>query len=291
MQKRIFAAMARCSARIASMWVATALGIALAGPAAAADASNDNHLLVVAVCPPWKPKTDACTNNAQLIAPQLARHFAVPAGNVRSVVNSQGTSAGMLQEIERLRGAVGPRGRLVIYLNVHGGGEHETAQLPVNVNDHETFVFWTEQRPPSVLWAIADGSWLNASALKKAFDTVPAAQKVFIIDSCHSDLSAHDIFQGAHLQGEVLMSSARSRQFANFTDDGHHALFTQKLAEALGHAATGDVEAAFRTAAETTPQAAREQCRLQPEIHPGGLGCDQQPVLHDPQGVLWRLRD
>jgi len=182
--------------------------------------------------------------------------------------------------------------RVIMFFNFHG--DLTDVVHTDTTGEEEVFILWTEDKPFTMLSAIALKEWITAEELRGMIDAVHAKEIVIAIDSCHSGGGAPDILKkhGRHedWQGrEAVMMSSKANQFSYFTVDGLHGVFTFYLSEAL-RSGFPTLKSAFEDAAKETSRYVEiheEKCaNMLWEMLHKRLACVQTPEAYDPTNLL-----
>lgn len=271
----------------------TAVGLALSqGTACAmqAEAGPTTHLLAIGICPPWKPTPQkVCEDGVAAMTAALEARLGIADENILTLLNASATTEGLRQGLAHFQD-LGPNDRLIIFANLHSG---PLAPGVLATSDNDVFVLWTEEKPEATRFALARGDWITARDFAGMVHDSPAGEILMILDSCESD-SVSSLFLAEHpdndeARPEAVIASSKSDQFANFNADGTMALFTQEFSHSLvsttGSFWDAAVNAASSTAAAAIPICGSNSGQL---IDAGfdPLRCRQQPIIHDPNGLL-----
>ncbi|MBD1545312.1 hypothetical protein [Roseibium aggregatum] len=189
-----------------------------------------------------------------------------------------------------LAAQLGPTDRLIIYANVHSGAIDPSKPAgPGN----DAIILWSEKKPEVRAFAVAGGVWITAAEFAGMVHKVPAGEVVVMFDACESG-AITPLFLRNHpdddpSRPEAVVTSAKFDQVANFAADGSMGLFTEQFGLSL-QSTEGHLEDAVMRAVAATEKAAIPICRKKAlELEKLGFranSCDQQPTVHDPDGIL-----
>ncbi len=252
-----------------------------------------NHLLGISNCPPWTPRSDqVCKHSVKKVVRALAPRTGTGPDSIHLLVNEGASATALKRKATELANQLGANDRLIIYLNL-------PLALAGNAPDTDAAGYvlelWAEQEPGSAQDAIADGTWVSASAFAAMIHTIPAAEVILILDTNN----AHAVNLGLLDQHavdlkdrpEALVSSAGAGQAANYSADRTISLFAKHLAFALNET-EGSLLDVVKVAAGGTRQAAIPICadlveHKDKDDQQAGE-CAQVPEIDDPDGLLDR---
>lgn len=276
-----------------AMAVSLAVGLMMASASASTAAGKTTHLLAIGICPAWKPQSpEVCKRDVETVSGALKTRLGLADDNIHLVINQQATAAGLKDAMARLDG-LGPLDRLIIYANLHAGSLDRNKPAGP---DNDVFILWTDEKPAVLAFAVAEGSWIQASDFAAWVHAIPAGEVVFMLDACESGavtpLFIHDHPANDPARPDAVVTSAKSDQFANFAADQSMSLFSQTLAVTIG-AASGTLGDAVAQASSATAEAAVPICDgMATDLKKYGLdplSCRQQPTVHDPDGLLTQI--
>lgn len=254
----------------------------------------ENHLLGIGICPPWKPQSpDVCARGVNGVVSGLVGRLGIAEANRHELINADATMAGLKAKFATLARTLDRKDRLIIYANLHAGALDTTRPAGP---DNDVFVLWTEQKPQVIAFAVAEGAWIKAADFAALVHALPVGEVVFMLNACDSG-AVDPLFIHQHPANdpgrpEAVVTSAKAGQFANFSADQKEALFSKTFAEVLS-VYEGTMTGAVTEATQLTEKAALPICASQSQtISKLGLdpsSCNQQPTVHDPEGLLNNL--
>lgn len=263
----------------------------------------ETHALLISVCPAWKDGGDpestklmrqSCQHTVNLMQETLSHHLRIAKTRQTVLLDEKATYANVVSTITSLKQRLQPKDRLLVYVNAHGGSLHGH-YASVDIAD-EGLAFWTETEP-NLATAADDKKFMLIKQFRDTLlDGLTDQEVLVIFDSCESGAAYNDFryspYENDKLRVAVVFSS-QADQFANFTYDMKHPLFTQKLGHALEVSAYRDLGFAMELAATATHRTQRARCAV-PEQRKvwadNGIDlhqiCLQQPYVYDPEGLL-----
>ncbi len=271
-------------------------------------ASGENtYVFAVSACPPWKTKqlqphahdiANACKNDVHVFTSSVKKALNVPSENVFTLVDEQATYQGLKEGLKKLAGTVSEDSRIIMLFNFHGDLS-DINQTDKPVQD-EVLVLWTQEKPFTMLSALALKQWISASELRVMIDKVLADEIVISVDACHAGEALPDILKkhtrgkGWHGREAVIMSS-KADQFSYFDRGGANGLFTLKLSESIASGSSTLQEAFENAAAETSSyidsDVNQKECS---EMLWKTLNirkrCEQTPFTYDPSELLLSIK-
>lgn len=260
----------------------------------------------MSACPPWKTKLlekdlkdvgSACRNDVEIFTSSLRDALDIPPENIFTLVDQDATYEGLQTGLKEFADKVPKGSRVIMLLNTHG--ELTNINSEDEPEKDEVLVLWTEDKPFTMLSALALKQWITASELRSMIDNVKADEIVIAIDACHSGAALPNILlnhgRNKGWQGrEAVMASSTAEQYSHFTMSGSHGLFTRKLSKSIAHEST--LQDAFNKAsAETTAyintDAYQKKCSelLWKNFH-SREKCEQTPIINDPSDLLSEIK-
>ncbi len=230
----------------------------------------------------------------EIIAEGLTKRLAIAPENHHLLVNADATTEGLKKEMAALDAQLGSRDRLIIYANVHSGALDRTRPAGP---ENDVIVLWSEEKPEVLAFGVAEGILITAGDFASMVHKLPAGEVVVMFDACESG-AITPLFLQNHpdddpSRPEAVVTSAKSNQLANFAADGSMALFTEQFGLSL-QSVKGELKDALEHAAAATEKAAIPICRkMTLEIEKLGFPadtCDQQPTIHDPNGIFAHMK-
>lgn len=126
-------------------------------------------------------------NDVHAVADALTRHWGVPPGNIRTLVNSQATKGRILEEIARLEQRSQTGEEVFIYLSGHGTSALDRAQnlpLPTTSGAYIPYDIGRPSNPEELVSALVVGR-TDLNPLLRRLDA--GGRQVFVvIDACYS---------------------------------------------------------------------------------------------------------
>jgi len=262
---------------------------------------ENTYVFAISACPPWKTKlleknakyiAFACQNDVELFTASVKEALDVQPENIITLLNEQATYEGLKKELKEFAETVPKGSRVIMLFNFHGNlSDIDKADKPVK---DEVLVLWTENKPFTMLSALALKQWISAKELRGMIDAVRADEVIITVDACHSGGVIPDILKkhgrDKNWQGrEAVLMSSKADQFSYFTLDGSHGLFTLNLSESIA-SGSFTLKEAFDNAAEKTSsyiESNKEKCSkmLRDTFHKR-LDCVQTPITYDPTDLL-----
>ena len=268
---------------------------------------ENTYVFAVSACSPWKTKllekhakdvAYACKNDVWLFTSSVKKALDIPSENIFTLLDEQATYEGLQRGLSEFADNVPEGSRVIMLFNFHG---YITDISPEDkpVKD-EVLVLWTEDKPFTMLSALALKQWVTATELRGMIDQVQADEIIITVDSCHSGGAVPDILKkhgrDKHWQGrEAVIMSSKADQFSYFTMDGTHGLFTLKLSESIG-SDFPNLMSAFENAVKETIEYLekdiyQKKCAemLWETIHKKE-NCEQIPITYDPTELLQSIK-
>ncbi|MHA7773138.1 hypothetical protein [Roseibium sp. M-1] len=268
-----------------------ALSIGLNPAGAEETGALKNTILGLGNCPPWNPQSvEVCRHSVEKVMTALAPRIDAGPERQHLLVN-EGASANALKlKATELAHQLGQHDRLIIYAN-----------LPVSLTETAspdeatgyTLQLWASNKPESAVGAIANGTWMSASAFAALIHAIPAGEVILVFDTNNPhaiDLSLFNSHSVDHKdRPEALAVSSGPGQKANYSADRTISLFAKHFALALGET-EGTLFDAMTVAVSGTRQAAIPICadlketRAPSQEEPAD--CAQVPEIFDPEALL-----
>lgn len=252
-----------------------------------------NNLLAIGNCPPWNPQSvEVCKHSLEKVVSALSPRIDAGPDATHLLINEGANATALKLKATELANKLGKEDRLVIYANLPLAPAEETQQSETTGYALE---LWADEKPVSTNEAIAQGTWVSASAFAAMIHTIPAGEVILILDTNNSHaINMHLLEQHSvdlKERPEALISSAGQGQAANYSEDRTISLFAKHLAAALDET-EGSLLDALTVAASGTRQAAIPICASLKE-HNGQAqekpaDCTQVPEIHDPGDLLGR---
>ncbi|MGH1415324.1 MAG: hypothetical protein ACRBB0_17680 [Pelagimonas sp.] len=228
------------------------------------------------------------------VSSALARRFDVAAANVHTLVNAKATVSGVSAFLSKITTTADDR--VVLYVNVHNGSAQSGHSA---TPDSDVMVFWSQDDPRVIEFALAEGKWLLASDFAKMLHTVEMTELIAIFDACESGALATEVMHDAAQEGRrvATIASAQPGQVANLTQNLKQPLFSSLFANDLANASAAKHSQSFSTllteVTEQTQSRAKQVCasrQAQMNEQAGhAVNCDQVPIISDPTGLLSQL--
>jgi len=281
-----------------------ALLVAVA-PFSGAFAAGTNHLMTIAVCPPWKKGEDAkqtadmagaCKTTVEAVEASFQNDMNVAASNSYRLLDADATYADVEAKFTWLNANTGADDTLFIHLLAHGGklGGHYKG-YPVT---DQGIALWSVKEP-NLGTATDDKVFMLVRTFRDLMDSVKVKNIVLIVDSCHSGASFNDFKDDPHAQKAsaartAIVLSAKADQFANFNEGSTMPLFSEMLTHALKVSAGQPMSDAVDLAETATHRRLRVNCET-PTFKKllkddGDLSyyslCTQRAEIYDPTGLL-----
>ena len=268
---------------------------------------DDTYVFAVSACPPWKTKklekyakdvAYACKNDVDVFTSSVQEAFNVPPGNIFTLVDAQATYEGLQEGIKEFARIVPKDSRVFMLFNFHGD------LSDINREDEllkdEVLVLWTEEKPFTMLSALALKQWITAKELRGMIDRVKANEIIVTIDACHSGAAIPDILNShgrdKDWKGrEAVMMSSKAEQFSYFTATGSHGLFTLKLSKSID-SDLPSLLSAFDNAANEVQSYINDEfnqkmcAKMLFETLHKKEPCEQTAVKYDPTGLLPEIK-
>ena len=260
--------------------------------------SNNNYILLISACPPWKTGlTTFCKNGITELNKILKKRMGAEQDNIYIILDEQATYKEVEKGFKWLENKTNsnPNSRAIVYMNLHGGSKPlDDFSGPNSLwtdfidhhKEHEMFVLWSIKRPATVDDALYKKEWILAKDVRKMLDPINS-EKIIIIDSCHAGLAGNDLINNNTREAFIFSSPPLTISQANFQKG--EALFTSYLIE--GIAKKSNLESAFNMARDyTIITAARNAIdgKISKDcfIHGGKELCEQWPNKNDPYHLL-----
>ncbi|HBR95720.1 MAG TPA: hypothetical protein DEA90_16305 [Opitutae bacterium] len=211
------------------------------------NAKRTLHLLVVGVNEYKNPKYNLnyALPDAESVLQNLSKLSSglFDAIEVYSVYNLEATSAGIIEQFERVRDSAQPQDSFIFYFAGHGVMSRELQQFYIVPTD------------VTQIYGAADSlesKGISSRQLRSLAETIQAQKQVFILDACNSGgaLEAFNergasqekaIAQLARATGTHWITASSGSQFATEFDELGHGAFTYVLLQGLqGKADAGD---------------------------------------------------
>jgi len=282
--------------------------MAVAAPGAAVFAA-ENHLMTIAVCPPWKKGTDAkqtadmagaCKTTVTAVEARFQNDMNVTPGNTYRLLDAEATYAAVEAKFAWLNANTAADDTLFIHLLAHGGklGGHYKG-YPVT---DQGIALWSVKEP-NLATATDDKVFMLVRTFRDLMDGVKVKNIVLIVDSCHSGASFNDFKDDPHAQKAsaartAVVLSAKADQFANFNADGTMPLFSEMLTHAMKVSAGQPLSDAVDLAETAAHRRLRVNCET-PAFkkllaEDSALSyyslCTQRAEIYDPTGLLDDIR-
>lgn len=264
---------------------------------------KNTYVFAVSACPPWKTKllekdikdvANACRNDVDIFTSSVKKALNIPTENIFTLVDEQATYDGLQKGLKEFADKVPKGARVIMLFNTHGDlTDINSEDKPVK---DEVLVLWTEEKPFTMLSALALKQWITASELRGMIDKVRADEIVIAVDACHSGGALPDILKKhgreKDWQGrEAVIMSSKSDQYSYFNKEGSHGLFTYNLSESI-RSGSSTLQEAFEHAAKETSNYVesdvyQKQCSemLWKTLHIRER-CEQTPITNDPSNLL-----
>ena len=219
----------------------------------------------------------------------MAERLQLPETQVRLLLNSQATHAGLLEGLDWLSQSAGMDDDVIIYFNGHGTMLSD--QDPSSRHGMaEVFCLWTPEEPFSDLHAVASGQWMIDHEFARATSRIKARAKILVVDACHASAAERALFYPgeAHDYNDpylILIAATTAKQVSFFDPVRGKALFTANLIQAIERGALTLRDAFDEAKVKTMDQAPRQCQRL--GMHPC-LG--QTPTRVDPHDLAAQIR-
>ena len=283
--------------------------IAVAAPGTAVFAAGTNHLMTIAVCPPWKKGTDAqqtadmagaCKTTVEAVEASFQNDMNVAPDNTYRLLDAGATYADVATKFAWLNANTGADDTLFIHLLAHGGklrGHYKG--YPVT---DQGIALWSVKEP-NLATATDDKIFMLVRTFRDLMDGVKVKNIVLIVDSCHSGASFDDFKDDPHAQKAsaartAVVMSAKGDQFANFNAASTMPLFSEMLAHALKVSAGQPLADAVDLADTAAHRRMRVNCKT-PAFKKllatdSALSyyslCTQRADIYDPTGLLDDLK-
>ncbi len=263
---------------------------------------ENTYVFAASACPPWKTKlleknakhiALACQNDVELFTSSVKEALNIPSENIFTLVDEQATYDGLEEELKEFADKVPNGSRVIILFNFHGDISDVTLTGESGSKD-EVLVLWTEDKPFTMLSALALKQWISVKELRGMIDAVRADEIIIVVDACHSGGAVPDLIKkhgrDNGWQGrEAVIISSKSDQFSYFTTDGSHGLFTLNLSDSI-RSGFPTLKRAFENAAKETSkyiEINEKRCAhiLWDTFHKR-IRCVQTPEAYDPTNLL-----
>ena len=269
--------------------------------------AENTYVFAVSACPPWKTKllekdapdvANVCRNDVEVFTSSIKKALGIPSANIFTLIDEQATYAGLQDGLYEFAETVPTGSRVIMLLNFHG--DLADINRKGKPEKDEVLVLWTEEKPFTMLSALALKQWITAKELRKMIDVVKADEIVIIVDACHAGAALPDILKkhgrDKSWKGrEAVIMSSKSDQFSYFNKDGSHGLFTLYFSNSIA-SGSSTLEEAFKTAANETSSyidsnVNQKECS---EMLFKTLGirdrCKQTPFTYDPSELLSAIK-
>lgn len=279
--------------------------LVLVAPFSVVSAAGTNHLMTIAVCPPWKKGENAkqtaamagaCETTVDAVAASFQNDMNVAKDNSYSLLDAGATYAAVEAKFGWLNQNTAADDTVFIYLLAHGGklGGHYKG-YPVT---DQGIAFWSVKEP-DLRTATDDKIFMLVRTFRDMMDSLKVKNVVLIVDSCHSGASFNDFKDDPHAQKAsaartAVVLSAKGDQFANFNTDYTMPLFSEMLTHALKVSAGQPISDAVDLAETATHRRLRVNCetptfkKLLKESSDMSYYslCTQRAEIYDPTGLL-----
>jgi hypothetical protein len=252
-----------------------------------------NTVVGLGNCPPWTPQSvEVCLHSVEKVMTALSPRIDAGPERQHLLVNEGASASALKLKAMELAQQLGPEDRLIIYANL-------PLSPPETKSPDEAAGYvlqlWAAHKPHSAVEAIADGTWMSASAFAALVHAIPAGEVILVIDTNNSHALDLDLLAGHSVdqkdRPEALVISSGPGQVANYSADRTISLFAKHLALALGEK-EGSLQEVMAAAVNGTRQAAIPICAdLMEKRDPsqaGPIDCAQVPEIHDPEALLGR---
>ena len=273
--------------------------------AEAAESAGDNHLLTIAVCPPWKKGEDAkqtalmggaCKTTVGAIEASFQNDMGVAKDKTYSLLNDGAKYADVAAKFAWLNENTGADDTLYIYLLAHGG--HLQGHYKGYPVTDQGIAFWSEKEPDLSV-ATDEKIFMLVRTFRDMMDSVKVKNIVLIVDSCHSGASFNDFKNDPHAQSAsaartAVVLSAKGDQFANFNADYTMPLFSEMLSHSLKVSAgqplsdaveLADTAAHRRLRVNCATPAVKKMLKEASDLSYYSL-CTQRAEVYDPTGLM-----
>lgn len=250
-----------------------------------------NTVVGLGNCPPWNPQSvEVCRHSVEKVMTALAARIDAGPDRQHLLVNEGASATALKLKAKELAHQLGPDDRLIIYANL-------PVSLTETANPDEASSYaiqlWASARPVSTVEAIAEGTWMSASAFAALVHAIPAGEVILVIDTNYPHAIDLGLLTGHAVdhkdRPEALVVSSGAGQVANYSADRTISLFAKHLAVALGES-EGMLLDVMTAAVNGTRQAAIPICAdLKEKRDPSQADpadCAQVPEIHDPESLL-----
>lgn len=263
---------------------------------------DSSYIFAVSACPPWKTAeleeyskyiSQLCHNDVEIFTESVKKTLEIPSKNIFSLLNQQATYEGLKKGLAEFADKVPEGSRAILLFNLHGVLS-DVAISNKSGSWNDFLVLWTEDKPFTLLSAIALKQWISAEELRGMIDAVVADEIVIVVDACDSGGAVPEIIRkhgrGNDWQGrEAVITSSKANQLSFTTINGSYGLFTYYLSKSLG-SGFPNFKSAFENAAmETNKYLAinHEDCsQMLWNVHHKRGRCVQTPLAYDPTNLL-----
>jgi len=250
-----------------------------------------NTIVGLGNCPPWNPQSvEVCRHSVEKVMTALAARIDAGPERQHLLVNEGASATALKLKATELAHQLGPDDRLIIYANL-------PVSLTETANPDEASGYaiqlWASAKPESTVEAIAEGTWMSASAFAALVHAIPAGEVILVIDTNNPHAIDLGLLTGHAVnhedRPEALVVSSGAGQVANYSADRTISLFAKHLALALGES-EGMLLDVMTAAVNGTRQAAIPICAdLKEKRDPSKespADCAQVPEIHDPEALL-----
>jgi len=279
--------------------------LALAVPGSGAFAVGTNHLMTIAVCPPWKKGEDAmqtalmagaCKTTVEAVEASFQNDMGVAADKTYRLLNSGATYADVMAKFAWLNQNTSPDDTVFIHLLAHGG--HLRGHYKGYPVTDQGIALWSVKEP-NLETATDDKIFMLVRDFRDLMDSVKVKNMVLIVDSCHSGASFNDFKDDPHAQSAsaartAVVLSAKGDQFANFNSAYTMPLFSEMLSHSLKVSAGQPLSDAVDLADTASHRRLRINCettafkKLLKESSDMSYYslCTQRAEVYDPTGLM-----
>ena len=265
---------------------------------------ENTYVFAASACPPWKTKllekhakdiANACKNDVEIFTSNIQKALDVPSENILTLVDEQATYSGLIKALLDFAEKVPKNSRVIMLFNFHGDLS-DIAPDGKPIKD-EVLVLWTDEKPFTMLSALALKQWITAKELRKMIDKIRADEIVVTVDACHSGGVLPDILKDHGRDNnwrgkEAVLMSSKSSQFSYFNKEGSHGLFTYYLSGSIGSNDFANFHLAYQNAAKETidyvqDKLFQKKCEkmIWETLHKREA-CEQTPISYDPSNLL-----
>jgi len=263
---------------------------------------ENTYVFAVSACPPWKTKllekdakdvANACRNDVEIFTSSLKEALDIPSQNILTLIDEQATYDGLQTGLKEFAEKVPKGSRVIMLFNTHGDlADINSADKP---RKDEVLVLWTEEKPFTMLSALALKQWITASEIRGMIDKVKADEIVITVDACHSGAALPDILnkhgRDKDWDGrEAVIMSSKADQYSYFNKEGSNGLFTLNISKSI--VSEPNMQAAYKEAARETAEYIDDELNqkkcsemLWETLHKRER-CEQTPITYDPSNLL-----